>query len=65
MGALGPSIRFCESRDGTRLAYATMGTGQVLLHLPGFTTNVEFQWNDPESRRWIEEECDAWHRTLH
>jgi pimeloyl-ACP methyl ester carboxylesterase len=52
---MGPSIRFCESRDGTRLAYATIGTGPLLVHLPGFTTNIEFEWNDPEARRWIEE----------
>jgi class 3 adenylate cyclase/pimeloyl-ACP methyl ester carboxylesterase len=49
-----PSIRFCASRDGTQLAYATIGAGSPLLHLPGFTTNIEFEWKDSEARAWIE-----------
>ena len=49
-----PSIRYCSSRDGTQLAYATIGEGRRLLHLPGSTTNIEFEWADPEARRWIE-----------
>jgi class 3 adenylate cyclase len=49
-----PTIRFCASRDGTRLAYATVGVGSPLLHLPGFTTNIEVEWNDSEAREWIE-----------
>jgi pimeloyl-ACP methyl ester carboxylesterase len=49
-----PSIRFCMSRDGTQLAYAMVGAGPPLLFLPGFTTNIEFEWRDPEARAWIE-----------
>jgi class 3 adenylate cyclase/pimeloyl-ACP methyl ester carboxylesterase len=49
-----PSIRFCVSRDGTQLAYATIGQGIPLVHIPGSTTNIEFEWNDPESHDWIE-----------
>jgi class 3 adenylate cyclase/pimeloyl-ACP methyl ester carboxylesterase len=48
-----PSIRFCTSRDGTQLAYATLGQGPSLLHVPGFSTNVETEWNDPECREWM------------
>jgi class 3 adenylate cyclase/pimeloyl-ACP methyl ester carboxylesterase len=49
-----PSIRFCTSRDGTQLAYATLGHGYPLLHLPGFSTNVELEWKDKEIRAWME-----------
>src|SRR5262245_29669620 len=49
-----PTVRFCASRDGTRLTYATVGAGSPLLHIPGYTTNIEFEWNDPEARQWIE-----------
>ncbi len=49
-----PSIRFCTSSDGTRLAYATLGRGKPLLHVPGFSTNLEIEWEDPECRAWME-----------
>jgi class 3 adenylate cyclase len=49
-----PSIRFCTSNDGTRLAYATLGRGKPLLHVPGFSTNLEIEWEDPECRAWME-----------
>lgn len=49
-----PSIRFCMSEDGTQLAYATLGQGRPLLHVPGFSTNVELEWKDPEARSWME-----------
>ena len=49
-----PQYRFCTSADGTQLAYATLGDGAPFVHIPGFSTNMEIEWNDPESRAWME-----------
>jgi class 3 adenylate cyclase/pimeloyl-ACP methyl ester carboxylesterase len=49
-----PSIRFCRSADGTQLAYAVIGSGAPFVHVPGFTTNIEIEWEDPEARSWTE-----------
>ncbi len=49
-----PAIRFCTSKDGTRLAYAILGRGLPLVHVPGFTMSVEREWEDPEARAWME-----------
>jgi class 3 adenylate cyclase/pimeloyl-ACP methyl ester carboxylesterase len=48
-----PSIHFCTSKDGTRLAYATLGEGRPLLHVPGFSMSAELEWKDPEARAWM------------
>ena len=43
------SIRFCTSRDGTRIAYAVSGKGYPVIRLGGLFTHLEF---DRESSIW-------------
>jgi len=46
-------IRFCTSRDGTRIAYATCGTGMPLIWVAHFVHHLKFDWDSPVWRPWI------------
>ncbi|HZM44380.1 MAG TPA: alpha/beta fold hydrolase [Burkholderiales bacterium] len=46
-------IRFCTSRDGTRIAYATCGTGPPLLWAASWFHHLELDWVSPIWRPWI------------
>jgi len=45
-------IRFCTSRDGTRIAYATCGDGPPLVWTGHFIRHLEFDWDNPVWRPW-------------
>ncbi len=47
-------IRFCASADGTRIAYADLGEGPPLVAVFSWATNLEMDWERPESRAWLE-----------
>jgi pimeloyl-ACP methyl ester carboxylesterase/DNA-binding CsgD family transcriptional regulator len=47
-------IRFCKSFDGTRIAYAVSGNGPALLKAPHWLTHLEYEWQSPIWRPWIE-----------
>jgi len=49
------AIRFCVSADSVRLAYATSGTGPLLLKVPSFINHLEFDWDSPVWRHWQRE----------
>lgn len=40
-------IRFCEVRDGTKIAYATLGSGAPFLKAANWLNHLEFDWNSP------------------
>lgn len=40
-------IRFCTSRDGTRIAYATVGSGPPLVKTANWLNHLEFDWESP------------------
>ncbi len=40
-------IGFCEVRDGTKIAYATIGSGAPLLKAANWLTHLEFDWQSP------------------
>ncbi|MEM8552283.1 MAG: alpha/beta hydrolase [Pseudomonadota bacterium] len=40
-------IGFCEARDGTKIAYATVGSGPPLLKAANWLTHLEFDWTSP------------------
>ncbi|WP_232830444.1 alpha/beta hydrolase [Oceanicella sp. SM1341] len=40
-------IGFCRVRDGTQIAYATLGEGPPLLKAANWLTHLEFDWNSP------------------
>jgi pimeloyl-ACP methyl ester carboxylesterase len=48
--------RLSETRlsDGTRVAYAAVGRGPVLLHAPGWLTHLEHGWAIPQERAFYE-----------
>jgi DNA-binding winged helix-turn-helix (wHTH) protein/pimeloyl-ACP methyl ester carboxylesterase len=47
-------IRFCLSRDGTRIAYATCGAGPPLVLAAHFMSHLKVEWDSPVWRPWIE-----------
>jgi pimeloyl-ACP methyl ester carboxylesterase len=55
-------IRFCIARDGSRLAYSTVGRGPALVVPPAWISHQELAWQEPVSRRFCERL--AHHHTL-
>ena len=48
-------IRFCTTSDGVRIAYAVVGEGPPLVHLPWpGVSHVEAEWQWPQLRSWYE-----------
>lgn len=47
-------IRFCKSFDGARIAYAISGQGPTLVRAPHWLTHLEYEWQSPVWRPWIE-----------
>ena len=47
-------VRFCRSADGTRLAYAIHGRGIPLVRTATWLTHLEFDWESPLWRHWLE-----------
>lgn len=48
-------IRFCKSRDGVQLAYATSGEGPPFVKVANFLTHLEYDWRSPVVRPFIVE----------
>jgi DNA-binding SARP family transcriptional activator/pimeloyl-ACP methyl ester carboxylesterase len=48
-------IRFCNSFDGTRIAYATVGEGPPIVKAANWLTHLEFDWDSPVWRHWFTE----------
>jgi pimeloyl-ACP methyl ester carboxylesterase len=47
-------IRFCVSRDGTRIAFATCGEGPPLLFVQHCIHHLELDWESPIWRPWLD-----------
>lgn len=47
-------IRFCETADGCRIAYSTIGSGPVLVRVLGHFTHLEMEWQWPDLRHFWE-----------
>jgi pimeloyl-ACP methyl ester carboxylesterase/DNA-binding CsgD family transcriptional regulator len=54
-GTLQQQIRFCESRDGVRLAYAIVGKGPPLVKASNWLSHVEYDWRSPVWRPFLEQ----------
>src|SRR4029077_14892181 len=48
-------IRFCTAPDGVRIAYAISGEGPPLLKAANWLNHLEYDWESPVWRRWLEE----------
>jgi pimeloyl-ACP methyl ester carboxylesterase/DNA-binding CsgD family transcriptional regulator len=46
-------IRFCTSRDGTRIAYATCGAGPPLIWVAHWVHHLKIDWDSPIWRHWL------------
>jgi pimeloyl-ACP methyl ester carboxylesterase/DNA-binding CsgD family transcriptional regulator len=46
-------VRFCKSRDGTRIAYASCGSGPPLVWVGHFARHLELDWENPVWRAWL------------
>jgi DNA-binding SARP family transcriptional activator/alpha-beta hydrolase superfamily lysophospholipase len=46
-------VRFCTSRDGVRIAYATVGDGAPLLKTANWLNHLEFDWESPVWRHFF------------
>ena len=55
MHELKQTIRFCQSGDGVRIAYATLGKGPPLVRAAHFLTHLEFELRTPVWRPWLVE----------
>ena len=47
-------LRFCTSSDGVTLAYASVGRGPPLVKAANWLTHLEYDWQSPIWRPWIE-----------
>jgi pimeloyl-ACP methyl ester carboxylesterase/AraC-like DNA-binding protein len=48
-------VRFCNARDGTRLAYSITGTGPPIVKTANWLNHIEHDWDSPLWRHWIKE----------
>ena len=46
-------IRFCAAKDGTRIAYATAGSGPPLVKAANWLNHLEFDWESPVWRHML------------
>lgn len=54
MASAAEEIRFCKSRDGTRIAYAVAGEGPVLVWAQHWVHHLEHDAGHPVWKHWIE-----------
>ena len=48
-------VHFTTSFDGTRIAYAIAGNGPPLVKTANFFNHLEYDWDSPVWRHWLEE----------
>jgi pimeloyl-ACP methyl ester carboxylesterase/DNA-binding CsgD family transcriptional regulator len=46
-------IRFCTSRDGVRLGFATCGTGPTVIAAAHWISHLKLDWDNPVRRAWL------------
>jgi len=51
---LSQTIRFCHSADGTRIAVASCGEGQVILRAAHWLSHVDYDLESPVWRPWLQ-----------
>ena len=47
-------IRFLQSGDGTRIAWAEAGEGPLLVKASNWMTHLEYEWESPVWRHWMD-----------
>ncbi|WFE25850.1 alpha/beta fold hydrolase [Solwaraspora sp. WMMD791] len=46
-------VRFCRADDGTRIAYATVGSGPPLLKAANWMSHLDLEWTTPVWSHWL------------
>jgi len=52
-GPQSQAIRFCTTDDGTRIAYAAVGSGPPLLKAANWMTHLDLEWSTPVWSHWL------------
>ncbi len=52
-GADRQTIRFCRAGDGTRIAYASVGSGPPLLKAANWLSHLDLEWTTPIWSHWL------------
>jgi pimeloyl-ACP methyl ester carboxylesterase/DNA-binding CsgD family transcriptional regulator len=52
--APGQSIGFLRSPDGARIAYASSGSGPVVVKTANWLSHLEYDWQSPVWRHWLD-----------
>lgn len=52
-GADSQMIQFCDAGDGTRIAYATVGSGPPLVKAANWMTHLDLEWTTPVWSHWL------------
>lgn len=47
------TIRFCQAQDGTRIAYATAGSGPPLVKAANWISHLDLEWSTPLWSHWL------------
>lgn len=47
-------IQFCTTVDGVRIGYSLVGHGPFLVFPPGWVSHLQFQWEHPSTREYLE-----------
>jgi class 3 adenylate cyclase len=47
-------IQFCTTVNGVRIAYSMVGRGPFLVIPPGWVSHLQFQWEHPSARDYLE-----------
>src|SRR5829696_10309232 len=53
-------VQFCTATDGVRLAYAVHGAGPRLVRSPTWLTHLDFGWESPVWRHWLDALGDSY-----
>jgi pimeloyl-ACP methyl ester carboxylesterase/DNA-binding winged helix-turn-helix (wHTH) protein len=48
-------LRFCTTDDGVRIAYASSGSGPVLVKAANWLTHLDYEWESPIWSHWIDQ----------
>jgi pimeloyl-ACP methyl ester carboxylesterase/DNA-binding CsgD family transcriptional regulator len=46
-------IGFCQTEDGVRIAYATVGRGPTVVYVTGWPVHLELEWSKPFARNFL------------
>jgi pimeloyl-ACP methyl ester carboxylesterase len=50
-----PSTKYAKTAEGVNIAYQVLGSGPIdLLYLPGYVSNLRWQWELPSYARFLE-----------